>query len=687
MASSAPESAPQLQEPDDTSEVHLAGLSVSSSQAPWSSWAQVPRDVAIVAAAGPFFLEIFSGTATLTQAVRAAGIPVLPPIDITRCAEVDSPFDVLDADLWSFVMAVIRAGAVRFVHCGTPCNTFSAARKLDGGPPPLRSALYPEGLPELSLENQAMVFLGNAFLARSTEACAAVFQQGGNFSIENPEFSLLWSTEAIANLQHLARAFCVDFDQCEFGAPSMKPTRLLVSHQSFRALHCRCSRSHKHVKLTGKVWSEFFQSWVFRTKLAQVYPGQLCQQFADILIPVWLDQGWQFRDSFRLCTTDRKRPLGQPLKWKQHRQALSALKAEAAGYQLKRGARKPLLHVETEPGMAIGWALDLPHPLCADLSLDQALDGCISSLAQDPLAVLSQRARAIAFWESRALELLPLTDQLISSQEDPYLRRLLRGAPDNEPCQLGTCCHVALYYAMLEACDSVDKFLPDLLLQGFPIVGPIARSRRWGPYDKDQPHVRIEHACSRAWALRAKIVSRVRGVSENLKKIWDATLEDVAEGSTIGPFQHEHEISQLLACEDWIPTQRLEVVQRNKVRGCDSATTNLINQITVITEKLQLPSADSNVAALRKMRSLMPDARFAGWVLDERKAYRQVAIRPCHRKFSVICLKNPSSGKPEFFIMIGHSFGLVSAVYNYNRRSAAINEVLVSLFNLVTFSL
>ena len=82
----------------------------------------------------------------------------------------------------------------------------------------------------------------------------------------------------------------------------------------------------------------------------------------------------------------------------------------------------------------------------------------------------------------------------------------------------------------------------------------------------------------------------------------------------------------------------------------------------------------------------MPDARFAGWVLDERKAYRQVAIRPCHRKFNVIFLKNPSSGKPEFFIMIGHSFGLVSAVYNYNRRSAAINEVLVSLFNLVTFS-
>ena len=111
------------------------------------------------------------------------------------------------------------------------------------------------------------------------------------------------------------------------------------------------------------------------------------------------------------------------------------------------------------------------------------------------------------------------------------------------------------------------------------------------------------------------------------------------------------------------------MVQKNKVRGCDSATTNLINQATEISG-----------------RSKCSDQEIAGWVLDERKAYRQVPIRPDHRKYSVIALKCPSSGKPVFFVMVGHSFGLVSAVYNYNRRSAFINEVLVSLFGLVAFS-
>ena len=35
--------------------------------------------------------------------------------------------------------------------------------------------------------------------------------------------------------------------------------------------------------------------------------------------------------------------------------------------------------------------------------------------------------------------------------------------------------------------------------------------------------------------------------------------------------------------------------------------------------------------------------------------------------------------------MIGHSFGLVSAVYNYNRRAALIDEILRAVFKLVSF--
>ena len=277
---------------------------------------------------------------------------------------------------------------------------------------------------------------------------------------------------------------------------------------------------------------------------------------------------------------------------------------------------------------------------------------------------------------------------LIRRHPDPALRRLLLGAPEDQAPQLGKVCHIELYAEMLREVRSVDMELLQFLLHGFPIVGPIAPTGRWPPYEKTQKVVPVEEALKRAWDLRRKIVNRVHAVpvTQNLIKIWEASLEDANEGSCLGPFASESEVSKILGCEDWIPTQRFEVVQKNKVRGCDSATTNMINQVTEISEKLQLPSTDSNVAALRRLRSLKPEEALCGWVLDERKAYRQVAVRPDQRKFSVICLKNPEVGSPHFFIMVGHSFGLVSAVYNYNRRSAAINEILVSLFGLLAFS-
>ena len=374
--------------------------------------------------------------------------------------------------------------------------------------------------------------------------------------------------------------------------------------------------------------------------------------------------------------------------WQGHRQEDSARNALLSGYQLKRGALKPLLEVELEPGQAVQWALQVVHPFTVQLDVEPSLQAALRALALDPAAAVARRLEALAWWEAEAHRLLPVSLARIAAQPDPDLRALLRGCSEHERPLLGQVCHVALYEAMLNAVRSVDAKLVDDLLHGFPIVGEIHASGRWPPYTKPQLALPVRDALARAWDIRKKIVQRVEAVptSENLQKIWDATMQDCSEGSCKGPWFSEKEVSEFLGCEDWIPTQRFEVVQKNKVRGCDSATTNMINQVTKISEKLQLPSTDSNVEALRLLRSLVPLGNFAGWVLNDRKAYRQIAVKPDQRKFSVICLKDPKSARPAFFVMIGHSFGLVSAVYNYNRRSAAVNEILVKLFGLVAFS-
>ena len=249
----------------------------------WSSWDDVPRDPRLVAQQGPFFLEVFAGTACLTQAARASGLPCLPPIDISVSQLVPVASDVLDADFWEFIIKVAQLGGIFFTHCGTPCNTFSAARKLDGGPPPLRSAQEPMGLAQLSSDNEALVLLGNLFLLRSVELCLIVFHLGGDFSIENPLQSLLWATPPCCELQQACRAIEVDFDQCAFGAPSMKPTRLLVSSELFGAMRVHCPGNHHHEVLKGKVWNNKINRWVFKTKQAQVYPEPMCTRMAEII--------------------------------------------------------------------------------------------------------------------------------------------------------------------------------------------------------------------------------------------------------------------------------------------------------------------------------------------------------------------------------------------------------------------
>ena len=164
-------------------------------------------------------------------------------------------------------------------------------------------------------------------------------------------------------------------------------------------------------------------------------------------------------------------------------------------------------------------------------------------------------------------------------------------------------------------------------------------------------------------------------VTQNTQKIWESTLEDVKEGSCLGPFYDTDQVSELVGSPVWIPTQRFEVVQKNKVRGVDSATTNGVNMATRVVEKIELPSTDLNVSTLR-------------WLKEhgDHSKDRQIPILPQHRRWSVITLKDPSDGKVAYFVMVGHSFGLVAAVYNYNRRSAAISDILRRVFHVAAFN-
>ena len=361
------------------------------------------------------------------------------------------------------------------------------------------------------------------------------------------------------------------------------------------------------------------------------------------------DAPWQV-PTFALRTeaADRKRPHGTPVRVRDHRQRSSGQKAFAAGYQMKKSVVLPLITTEMHPGEAIEFALGVIHPFTQDAAIDSDLQAVLQEIVDHPKAVCDRRESLLQTWDARARDLVPESEKLLKQIPDRHLRCLLRGVPDDQPVELGAFFHVALWRELLQQASCSDVDLVDQIMAGMPIVGDIASSHRWAADRKPHAdHLSVDSLRSRAWEFRSKVLRAIKRapLTEHSPKVWEATLEDVAEGAAVGPFFEESEVSEFVGDDHWIPTQRFEVVQKNKVRGVDSATSNGINMATVVTEKLELPSTDANVAVIKWLRSRLPDKALRGWVLDERRAYRQVPISPGHRKWSVVALKDPSTGK------------------------------------------
>ena len=102
-------------------------------------------------------------------------------------------------------------------------------------------------------------------------------------------------------------------------------------------------------------------------------------------------------------------------------------------------------------------------------------------------------------------------------------------------------------------------------------------------------------------------------------------------------------------------------------------------------EQLQVPSLDETISVIRAAHSLSPECPLSGWVIDEKKAFRQVPVLPSHRHLAV-GENAPEKGAVGHFIMLSHPFGLTASVMNFNRRAHASTWVLARLSKMLTLN-
>ena len=200
------------------------------------------------------FVELYVGSARMSQAMVQKGFIVGPPVDVS------SGWNLCDKNLFGLLMGLRLSGSIAILWMGHPRSTFTLDRR-----PRLRTIKSPWGVDVL----QPQVLVENLHVHQ----CLALFMSQscvGSFAfLETP-----WGayTRKLPWWKAVSKhGFDIRLDQCRYGTAYLKPTGLLCNSKQFKVLGKRCRRDHVH--------TPFNSSSSGRTCH---YPEELCLEFAQL---------------------------------------------------------------------------------------------------------------------------------------------------------------------------------------------------------------------------------------------------------------------------------------------------------------------------------------------------------------------------------------------------------------------
>ncbi len=235
--------------------------------------------------ASKVFIEIFSGSGHLGKSVgRLTGWCVLL-WDI----DFGPQYDLRNPKNRQLIGGWLRCGWLAGFHLGTPCESFTRARDVPPGPPPLRSDAFPLGLPELRPKDHLKVSDGNVFMRFSVWMMMLGLRFRVPGTLENPQTSRLWLCPPILRLLRKSQVFKVVTHYCFWGKPFRKATTFVsVLVQLTRLENSKCTSSKRgicgttnrpHLQLCGQN-----KDGVWLTRLAQPYPQRMCNAIAKCFV-------------------------------------------------------------------------------------------------------------------------------------------------------------------------------------------------------------------------------------------------------------------------------------------------------------------------------------------------------------------------------------------------------------------
>lgn len=214
---------------------------------------------------GGAFLEIFAGTARLSDEMRRQRRATLQPID----CRFGQHHDLRRRGTQLVILGMIRSGRIRYVHLGTPCTVFSRARHFIKNHRRARDRER-DGV-ELGL-----------FTAEIIETCNRynVF-----WSLENPRNSRLFDLPFLHRLLHQEDVFRVNMDFCMYGEAYRKPTSIFTNIPTMSQLAAGCIHQKHSVVLRGSesVRCNGQKKSQPKTQRAGAYPLKLVEKWTEVV--------------------------------------------------------------------------------------------------------------------------------------------------------------------------------------------------------------------------------------------------------------------------------------------------------------------------------------------------------------------------------------------------------------------
>ena len=686
---------------------------------------------------GLICIELCAGSAKLSSALYRVGFQAVAVDHAANkhqqrvhCIQIV----LAAAGAFALVSSMLEEPNVLYVHVAPPCGTASAARnrpvaaalraKGIPNPPPLRSKACPEGLPNLSPQNQQRAEQASSIYQLCSRVIGLCLERGIVVSVENPARSLFWDMPCIAKYLSHPGLSSVFFHHCMWGGERDKETLWLGTKDVFESLRLQCDNSHPHKPWTATMVDNVP---VFDTAAESEYPDVLCSTVAHIIESVAIARGYiqpansmsgllsQDQSRRRLLAAVGKQPRGRKLpqlvsEFKCVSESVSSTgeppaldKSQSilrrflrANVGCEESAKKDTVFIigtRRDPTEFIQAARLAGHPYSPGLGVsDDFKQALARNLSRSPLELNLHRAKAIKRIKELG-ETLEADEAALHAKLPKHLQQLLSDKK------------LLLFQRLMVESGFKDARIFDELCNGFDTVGKTVASGLLEP--------RLKPATSSAQQLRS--ASRLNNAAVLFKnrtnsdqsldsEVYRQTLEEKDLGWLQGPM-NEQDLDAMFPL-GWLAVPRFGIRQGPKTRSIDDCKFPGINTALSTVEKLRLQDTDDLCALVSFVAETIrsadrPDRKFSvvlssgqmasgvihpawgkvsqlkilGRTLDLSAAYKNAGNSEGCLWTCVIAASCPAQRKYQLFLSKALMFGAVSNVYAFNRIAKALQHI------------